>query len=70
MRRTYKTARSCIYLNFLPCSQLFFQQRFYPKEEEMNEPDIMTIREVADYLRLTEKTTHRFALEGKISHPL
>ena len=36
----------------------------------MNEPDIMTIREVADYLRLTEKTTHRFALEGKISHPL
>ena len=32
----------------------------------MNEPDIMTIREVADYLRLSEKTTYRFALEGKI----
>ena len=31
-----------------------------------DEPDIMTIREVADYLRLTEKTAYRFALEGKI----
>ncbi len=30
------------------------------------EPDIMTIREVAGYLRLTEKTAYRFALEGKI----
>lgn len=29
-------------------------------------PDIMTIREVAEYLRLTEKTAYRFALEGKI----
>lgn len=28
--------------------------------------DIMTIREVADFLRLTEKTAYRFALEGKI----
>ncbi len=31
-----------------------------------DEPDIMTIREVAEYLRLTEKTAYRFALEGKI----
>ena len=30
------------------------------------EPDIMTIRDVAEYLRLTEKTAYRFALEGKI----
>ena len=28
--------------------------------------EIMTIREVADFLRLTEKTAYRFALEGKI----
>ncbi len=28
--------------------------------------DIMTIREVADFLRLTEKTTYRLASEGKI----
>lgn len=28
--------------------------------------DIMTIREVADYLRLNEKTTYRYAAEGKI----
>ena len=28
--------------------------------------DIMTIREVAEFLRLTEKTAYRFALEGKI----
>lgn len=30
----------------------------------MNE--IMTIKEVAEFLRLTEKTTYRYALEGKI----
>ena len=28
--------------------------------------DIMTIKEVADYLRLTEKTAYRLAAEGKI----
>lgn len=28
--------------------------------------DIMTIREVADYLKLTEKTTYRLTAEGKI----
>ena len=28
--------------------------------------DIMTIKEVAEYLKLTEKTTYRLAAEGKI----
>ena len=28
--------------------------------------DIMTIREVADYLKLTEKTAYRLAADGKI----
>lgn len=28
--------------------------------------DIMTIREVAEYLRLNEKTTYRYAAEGII----
>ena len=28
--------------------------------------DIMTLREVAEYLRLTEKTTYRYALEGTV----
>jgi len=28
--------------------------------------DIMTIREVSDYLKLTEKTAYRLAAEGKI----
>jgi len=28
--------------------------------------DIMTIREVAEYLRLNEKTTYRYAAEGTI----
>lgn len=28
--------------------------------------DIMTIREVAEYLRLNEKTTYRYAAEGQI----
>jgi excisionase family DNA binding protein len=28
--------------------------------------DVMTIREVAEYLKLTEKTAYRLAAEGKI----
>lgn len=28
--------------------------------------DIMTVREVAEYLRLNEKTTYRYAAEGTI----
>ena len=28
--------------------------------------DIMTIREIADYLKLTEKTAYRLTAEGKI----
>ncbi len=28
--------------------------------------DIMTIKEVAEYLKLTEKTAYRLAAEGKI----
>ena len=32
----------------------------------MTDNDIMTIKELAGYLRLTEKTAYRFALEGKI----
>lgn len=28
--------------------------------------DILTIREVAEYLKLNEKTTYRLAAEGKI----
>ena len=30
------------------------------------EIDVMTIREVADYLKLAEKTAYRLAAEGKI----
>lgn len=30
------------------------------------ESDVMTIREVADYLKLAEKTAYRLAAEGKI----
>ena len=30
------------------------------------ESDILTIREVAEYLKLNEKTAYRFAAEGKI----
>jgi len=30
------------------------------------EKEIMTLREVAAYLRLAEKTTYRYAAEGKI----
>jgi excisionase family DNA binding protein len=28
--------------------------------------DVMTVREVAEYLKLAEKTTYRLAAEGKI----
>jgi len=32
----------------------------------MTKDDIMTIRELADYLKIAEKTAYRFALEKKI----
>jgi excisionase family DNA binding protein len=32
----------------------------------MTMPDILTVREVASYLKLNEKTTYRLAAEGKI----
>ncbi len=32
----------------------------------MTKDDIMTIKELADYLKIAEKTAYRFALEKKI----
>ena len=34
--------------------------------QPQTQTDIMTIREVADYLKLTEKTAYRLTGEGKI----
>lgn len=32
----------------------------------MHENDILTVRELADYLKIAEKTAYRFASEGKV----
>lgn len=32
----------------------------------MNDNDIMLIKDLANYLKIAEKTAYRFALEGKI----
>lgn len=32
----------------------------------MPNDDIMTVKEVADYLKIAEKTAYRFASEGKV----
>lgn len=32
----------------------------------MPNDDIMTVKELADYLRIAEKTAYRFASEGKV----
>ncbi len=32
----------------------------------MSDDEIMTVRELADYLKIAEKTAYRFAAEGKI----
>ena len=32
----------------------------------MPNDDIMTVRELADYLKIAEKTAYRFASEGKV----
>ena len=32
----------------------------------MPNDDIMTVKELADYLKIAEKTTYRFASEGKV----
>ena len=39
------------------------RNRFY---EDTMQSDIMTIREVAEYLKLKEKTAYRLVAEGKI----
>lgn len=39
---------------------------FLPDNETAMENDIMTIKEVADYLKLNEKTAYRLTSEGKI----
>ncbi len=44
-------------------SRIFSWERF--NENAMN-TDIMTIKEVAAYLKLTEKTAYRLTAEGKI----
>ncbi|GFZ79950.1 DNA-binding protein [Rickettsiales bacterium] len=33
----------------------------------MPNDDIMTVKELADYLKIAEKTSYRFAYEGKVS---
>jgi excisionase family DNA binding protein len=32
----------------------------------MSNNDIMTVKELADYLKIAEKTAYRFASEGKV----
>ena len=32
----------------------------------MNDDDILTVKEVADYLKLKEKTAYKLVLEGKL----
>jgi len=32
----------------------------------MTNDDIMTVKELADYLKIAEKTAYRFAFEGKV----
>lgn len=32
----------------------------------MSDDEIMTVKELADYLKIAEKTTYRFVAEGKI----
>ena len=44
---------------------VFSHYRYSPMGNPMDS-DIMTIREVAEYLKLTEKTAYRHAADGKI----
>lgn len=54
-------------MDILPASAKFSCEDKKQAGKSMNdEPDIMTIQEVAKYLRLNEKTTYRYAALGTI----
>ena len=43
-----------------------FSLHFCRNVVDAMEPDILTIKEVADYLKLTEKTAYRLVAEGEL----
>ena len=43
-----------------------FNQHNFKGHETMPNDDIMTVKELADYLKIAEKTAYRFASEGKV----
>ena len=49
----------------VPESSRIFSSLAPPERVQMN-TEIMTIKEVAEYLKLTEKTAYRLAAEGKV----
>ena len=56
----YKRSFDCRFLNIPLFSHISFRQ-----VEDMSH-DIMTLREVAEYLKLAEKTAYRLVAEGKL----
>jgi excisionase family DNA binding protein len=53
------------YLSFHPISIIFYHHNLKGQPIMPND-DIMTVKELADYLKIAEKTAYRFASEGKV----
>ena len=49
-------------------SIFYYFQSIYPEKDikAMPNDDIMTVKELTDYLKIAEKTAYRFASEGKV----
>jgi excisionase family DNA binding protein len=55
-----------IYLHLPFNSIIFNRHKFLEGIKAMSEADILTVKELADYLKIAEKTAYRFVAEGKI----
>ena len=66
MTLSYNLISSRTYLIIHPFSTIF--NPYIPRIilKAMPNDDIMTVKELADYLEIAEKTAYRFASEGKV----
>jgi excisionase family DNA binding protein len=46
--------------------KIYTDPNFRPPAHQVNKPEIMTIKEVAEYLRIGEKSAYKLAKEGEL----
>lgn len=61
--RTHEQSKLCF---AIPDSSRIFSRQYTISAGTRMDTDVMTIREVAEYLKLTEKTAYRLAADGTL----